>query len=288
MKSLLDKIYEWSTPDEVEDDVIIKISDTKELKQRIHYDYMHNSARAFILNIDNMKIAMGSDKSTYHYDIIEQDVDNGCEKMGLKQNEWTSRIEKGQDIEDFYEKNPHMKHIRCGRLWDVRDDENLIILGWWEELNTEDYYKYTIAVLNYYGEKFNNKIDFNKTHIICVNNNGELFVLEVKEKEVVKQELQKRTKASQELYGVTKAIHLANQKDKNEFYKEWKARVNKHKDDEMQMLGWRDKDRCYAKRNDKFAKHIVKDPSTGKYKVVYGAKIGDSLINKHITDFISE
>lgn len=289
-KYIFEKINDtrYNTPDK------IKVGAYKSIKTGEKYDVSfwwdeddHNTCYPVVANLYNKYISIGKNKDN-HSTMISTLSRQELKNLKIVDSSWELQRMISNEIEDNEE-----ERLLFGRIFEI--DEHLyddvyledefprLIIVWWEELSSDDLRFFSKEAV----KKFNNeKISDIHENYLIVDNNGNFVADNLKSNNKLK--LDKRSDDYKETLKITKAIHLASQREKDIFFKEWKQKVNARKDRELQQLGWRDKDRCYAKRNNMFAKHIVRDEITGKYKTVYGAKIGDSLEQKQILDYIND
>lgn len=269
MQTFLNFIYEKMDSDTGNPDYI--------LHNNKEYSFTSEYATPFIYNVSTNTVIFGTNGKT-HNDIL----------FSLKQDEFKkyNLFYRNKPVlyVDYLSSGKLEKQNKCGRIWVIPNNISKhrkydVYIAWWNELDKQSFRKFNDTIVNEYNKKYRNNIE----SYIGVGNNGEFILVEPNGNEI---KILKQDKTRKTDIEILKCIHLASRKEKAEFFKPWKASVAAHREKELQMLGIRDG--TYAKRNDKFAKHIVYDETTGKYKSVYGTKIGDSLIMKTITNYITE
>lgn len=172
---------------------------------------------------------------------------------------------------------------------DIEISKNLkemwtLFIAWWTDLGDEKSMKKGCeAVIDKIIKEYNKQLKVKEYYFI--DSNGDWEIIDYSSNGDISTANLKSDEEKQVRKAI-QAIHLASQKEKAEFFKAWKAEVAELKEKELQMLGI--KDGTYAKRNHKFSKHVVLDKETGKYRVVYGAHIGDSLQIKPFKNYILE
>ena len=231
MKSLKNYVIEqWhNSPDSIE----VKI---KKGKKQV-FDFEDEGARPFIYAIKKNKCIFGDTQET-HSDLIDYlqcYKRKLCKEIGIdKLNSIDFRYEKTDDYYHNYEEwaneNPQALNIRTGRIWDITiDNKPALFIAWWDELSDKEFLDYNKNVIdNYFDNEFNLSSDKNTYTFYCVDNNGKIFEWSTDKKIKVN----KRSKESEKLLSVANAIHLATQKEKKEFF----ANFKKTRDERNQKI----------------------------------------------------
>ncbi len=104
-----------------------------------------------------------------------------------------------------------------GRIWVINDtDINTVLICWWEDLNDQNFYELNKELILKYNKKFNTNI----TKALVVNNNDEFVNFDINNKNI--EHIKPRSSDNKKLKEMHKIIHLASQKDKEEYFKQFK------------------------------------------------------------------
>lgn len=231
MKSLKDYITEkWhNSPDSIE----VKI---KKGKKQV-FDFEDKCARPFIYAIKKNKCIFGDTQETHSYlidylQVYKRELTKqiGIDNLNSIDFRYDPHDSWYNNYEEWVNENPQAVNIRAGRTWDVNiDDKPALFIAWWNELSDKEFLDYNKTVIDYY---FDNKLNFtqdrNTYTFYCVDNNGGIF--EWTEDKKVK--VDKRSEESKKLFSVVNAIHLATQKEKKEFF----ANFKKLRDEKNQKI----------------------------------------------------
>ena len=232
MKSLKNYIVEkWrNSPDSIE----VKI---KKGKTQV-FDFDDEGARPFIYALKKSVVLFGTTKET-HSELLD---DLHSNKRKLSKQLGIDNISSGDfrydPDESWYggydnwakDHKTIAECIRTGRIWDVElNDKPSLFIAWWDELSDKEFLDYNKNVIdNYFDNKFNLNSDKNTYTFYCVDNNGKIFEWSTDKKIKVN----KRSKESEKLLSVANAIHLATQKEKKEFF----ANFKKTRDERNQKI----------------------------------------------------
>ena len=247
MKSLKDYIKEGhSSPDKIN---FTEETPTGDIIRM--FSWNNQAARPFLYGIKINRAIFGMPTST-HADIvrgIRQKDMNLFKELGLNTalsnldvrwdpTEWDETTEKYKSYDDWAKDHKTIaERMRTGRIWDVRlydedDTDNYkpaLFIAWWDELSDKEFLDYNKNVIdNYFDNKFNLNSDKNTYTFYCVDNNGKIFEWSTDKKIKVN----KRSKESEKLLSVANAIHLATQKEKKEFF----ANFKKTRDERNQKI----------------------------------------------------
>ena len=231
MKSLKNYVIEkWhNSPDSIE----VKI---KKGKTQV-FDFEDEGARPFIYVLKKSVVLFGITKET-HSELLDDLHDSkprlckqlSIDKIGTGDFRYDPHDSWYDNYEEWANENPQALNIRTGRIWDITiDNKPALFIAWWDELSDKEFLDYNKNVIdNYFDNKFNLSSDKNTYTFYCVDNNGKIFEWSTDKKIKVN----KRSKESEKLLSVANAIHLATQKEKNEFF----ANFKKTRDERNQKI----------------------------------------------------
>lgn len=200
-------------------------------KKIIKLDWRDNNSYAFIYSV-KLNSFLFSKESDSHADIfyytnnVLKNFDNLYDIKNNGRTIYDLRYIKGDKSYKSYEKwktlNQFAKRFKLGRIWIFN---KILYITWWDELSSEQFIKYNDALINYIEDNKENFDEFNK--IYCMHNNGDLLEYDKNNKNISQQ-----SKNRKEILQIQQAIHLATQKEKNNFFKEFK----KHRDEANQKI----------------------------------------------------
>lgn len=188
-------------------------------KQKI-YKYDDEHAYPFILNLVCNKIIWGENSST-HNDILFNMEDSEKKPYGLDDVLFVDEL-------SFPE---YVKDNKCGRIWVIPNSVSKnrkydVYIAWWNELNDKDLLKYSKMVVNSFNTNFNNSL----ASYFIVNSTGDFILIDPDEhKTIVKRDDETR---KQDL-NILREIHLANQSEKNKYFKSFKQKRNTHNQERL-------------------------------------------------------
>lgn len=191
-------------------------------------------ARAFIYNTkldDFLLSGMGEN----HFSIIEDENEDILNEFGLGGIEDLIELrffsDNFEDIEDSKEWKKQYKYnnktFKLGRYWIIPkntwdNDEELIYVAWWNELNSKQFNQFNKRFLDFIGEKNDKEYD----HCIFIDNNGTTKYFDKNKKVLVRKASKERKKEIE----IARNIHLASQKEKKKFFEKFR----KMRDEENQ------------------------------------------------------
>ena len=247
------------------------------------YSFDSKYARAYIFNKKERE-CIWSEPGETHNDILFDLTDDIRNKFDL----YTSSKKPIRYVEYLAEPE-NAKINKCGRIWVIPNNKSKhrkfdVYIAWWNELSESEFKDYNKKIINQYNKDFNNNLE----SYIAIDNNGKFVLVEPDGKEVT---IEKRDERRKQDVEILKRIHLATQKEKQDFFKGFKT----YRDDSLQKKRYNHTDsKTAAEFHNNFTKRY--DFKSGRYE--WGEKIGDSLIdnytyNKHtnmknLIDYILE
>jgi len=172
------------------------------------------------------KSSMSKSKQKQHDDML-RNFDNLLDIRDNKRGVDTLRRDSREDdYDDWLNSDKDIldanQRFKLGRFW-IHNE--ILYISWWDELNTEEFNKYNKTLIRKIKEKENLYGKFNIVY--CMENDGKLILFdkEIKQAKIVTNERKKILK-------IQRAIHLADQKAKQEFFKEFK----RHRDANNQQI----------------------------------------------------
>ena len=229
-----DDDYIYNSPDGLS----IKDKDNKKLS----LSYWDDTAHAFIysINLDSFLIS----KAGYsHFDFFElMSSQSNKTKSTLKKFDNLYELlydadgyldidmdlfrrDEDEDYDSWAQNNEKINsRFKLGRFW-IHNE--ILYISWWDELISIEFDKYNRSLIN---ELKNNIKKFGKFDIVYyMQNDGKLILFDNKinknQKEI------SSSKERKQILKIQQAIHLADQKEKNNFFKEFK----RHRDSNNQQ-----------------------------------------------------
>jgi len=288
MKTLQQYILEYNTPDVV---------NLHKGKITLHFD--NDGAFPFVINVETKVIVFGGEKSIHgdmfsfmsRDDFASLDLPDHTDMWNIRYcDDYGYQAKKGKRSHDSYNKwkttmmkmypylyleNGNPKYM-TGRIWDVPQvigandikqypEYKAIAVAWWGEIDGADYVDLTKYVIQEAEaeELIGSIVPVKDCTLFGVDNNGGVINLN-KVRKVAKQ-----TAASKEQQQLAQAIHLANQKEKDEFYKEFR----KHRDEKNQTELYN-----HTKSKTEAEYRSIKYQESLEHET-----INEYLINSHIT-----
>ena len=257
-----------------------------------NYCWRDESARPFIYNIETGKVLWG-ERTDSHNNIIFDTSREILNKFGLgnvhsvndlRWDEFYSYSDEQikHEIDMFNKHNPQASNFYLGRVWHAQLSSKkwVAYIVWWNELSKKEFTKLNNKIIkdfNYNFEDGPNEPEIIKYY--AIDNNGNIKRMDVnddKEKsiEARNQEIKDEIKAA-------RAIHLATQKEKREYFEIFRKNRAEHQQKELYNT-------TKSKTGAEFHNNKTKryNPITGKME--WGEKIGDSLEIKSLNDYVVE
>jgi hypothetical protein len=226
MKSLKQYFLEYSSPDTV-DHVIDE--------QPVSFDYMSEFAYPFFYNTKTNEIIIGYAGET-HGRTLDKYVDAHSDwrkKFNIDSPKYDYIITPLDLIFTRFDSDGPLKpsHIIFGRIWDLTNvyeyeeinDETSggvkqFIIAYWNELNDKSFKNVTDTIINKFCK--DNNYNISDYTVYAVDNNN--YVIDYTHNK----KFNKRTEKNKRLVNSLQAIHLATQKEKRSFYKEYRRNRN--------------------------------------------------------------
>lgn len=180
-------------------------------------------ARAFIYST-KLNDFLFSSKGNNHISIMYSDDDTlkdfdnlydiAYNQNGIYDLRFISDNDTYNDYKEWKKLNPYFKRFKLGRIWSY---EGILYIAWWDELTPTQFIKYNHDLINYINTHESElKLDkFDK--IYYMSNSGKLIEYDPNKKVVST----RSTKNRKEIIKAQQAIHLATQKEKQKFFKEF-------------------------------------------------------------------
>ena len=193
--------------------------------------WMEECAYAFIYSLKlNDFLFSGSAEThssilySYDDDTLKEfdDLYDAANNKGIYDLRFITGDSDYKSYKDWKTLNPFSKRFKLGRIWIYK---KVLYIAWWDDLKSAEFIKYNNAVIKYI-KKDPQFDEFDK--IYYMNNNGELLEFDPNKKVRAARPSKKR----KEILKIQQAIHLANQKEKREFFKEFR----KHRDEANQKI----------------------------------------------------
>lgn len=177
------------------------------------YKYDDKHAYPFILNLVRNEIIWG-ESATTHNDILFNMEDSEKKPYGLEDVLFVDELRFPEYIKDN----------KCGRIWVIpnsisKNRKYDVYIAWWNELNDKDLLKYSKMVVNSFNSNFNN----NLTSYFIVNSTGDFILIDPNEHKII---VKRDDETRAEDLNILRNIHLANQSEKNKYFKSFKQKRN--------------------------------------------------------------
>lgn len=257
-----------------------------------NYCWRDETARPFIYNIKKDKVLWG-DRANSHNHLIVNASSETLKEFGLKNiksvlnlrwNEfyYYTGKELKHEIDMFNKHNPQASDFYLGRLWHVQLSSKkwVAYVVWWNELSKQEFTKLNNKIVKDFNHNFEDGP--NEPEIIkyyAIDNNGNLKRMDVNDNK--EKSIEARNKEIKDEIKAARAIHLATQKEKREYFEIFRKNRAEHQQKELYNS-------TKSKTGAEFHNNKTKryNPITGKME--WGEKIGDSLEIKSLHDYVIE
>lgn len=177
------------------------------------YKYDDKYAYPFILNLVRNEIIWGESSST-HNDILFNMENSEKQPYGLEDVLFVDEL----NFPEYIDVN------KCGRIWVIpnavsKNRKYDVYIAWWNKLNDKDLLKYSKMVVDSFNDNFNNNLN----SYFIVNSTGDFILIDPDEHKII---VKRDDETRKQDLNVLRNIHLANQSEKNKFFKSFKQTRN--------------------------------------------------------------
>lgn len=257
-----------------------------------NYHWRDETARPFIYNINKDKVLWGNSGDSHNDLIVDSEAEtlkefglgNVNSVSDLRWDEFYSYTGKEikREIDQFNKEFPEASKFYLGRIWHakLKSKKWVAYVVWWNELSKQEFTKLNNKIVKDFNHNFEDGP--NEPEIIkyyAIDNNGNLKRMDVNDNK--EKSIEARNKEIKDEIKAARAIHLATQKEKREYFEIFRKNRAEHQQKELYNST---KSKTEAEFHNNKTKRY--NPITGKME--WGEKIGDSLEIKSLHDYVIE